>query len=99
MFFKSSIITMKDDIWDFFDLNEKEIPFVEASNRVDYYNLIPANTPVADREYMAIFFRADSENRIYKLEGYDILTFLGDIGGLFDIIIVLGMGITSLFAG
>ena len=99
MFFKSSIITMKNDIWDFFDIYEKEIPFVEASNRVDYYNLIPEDTAVADREYMSIFFRADSENRIYKLEGYDILTFLGDIGGLFDIIIVLGMGITSMFAG
>ena len=99
MFFKSSIINMKDNIWDFFDMYEKEIPFVEASSKVDYYNLMPADTPVARREYMAIFFRADSENRIYKLEGYDILTFLGDIGGLFDIIIVIGMGITSLFAG
>ena len=43
MFFKSSIITMKDDIWDFFDMYEKEIPFVEASSKVDYYNLMPAD--------------------------------------------------------
>ena len=52
MFFKSSIITMKDDIWDFFGANVKKIPFSEPSNTVDYYNLIPADTPVAKREYV-----------------------------------------------
>lgn len=31
----------------------------------------------------------------YKREGYDLLTYLGDLGGLFDIVFILGSIITS----
>ena len=31
----------------------------------------------------------------YKREGYDLLTYLGDLGGLFDIVFILGSIITT----
>ena len=71
----------------------------ETSKSINYNQVIPAGTPIAKREYISIFFRADSEQRFYKREGYDMLTFLGDLGGLFDIIMIIGWGLTSIFAG
>ena len=53
---------------------------------------------VEEREYLSLYFRADSSMHVYKREGYDLLTFLGDLGGLFDIVFMVCMGITSLFA-
>ena len=33
----------------------------------------------------------------YKREEYDVLTYFGDLGGLFDFILMFGMLITSAF--
>ena len=99
MFFMQSEISLKDNVWDIFDQYETEEPMFETSKSINYNQVIPAGTPIAKREYISIFFRADSEQRFYKREGYDMLTFLGDLGGLFDIIMIIGWGLTSIFAG
>ena len=99
VFFMESIINLKDNILDIFDTEEFDVPIFEVSKRVDYSSVIPHNSRLAKREYISIFFRADSENRFYKREGYDLLTFLGDLGGLFDICMIMGMSLTSIFAG
>ena len=52
--------------------------------------------PRADREYINIFIRAGMESNFYKREGYDLLTYLGDLGGLFDIVYIVGSIITGL---
>ena len=99
VFFMESIINLKDNILDIFDTEEFDVPIFEVSKRVEYSSVIPQDSRLAKREYISIFFRADSENRFYKREGYDLLTFLGDLGGLFDICMIMGMTLTSIFAG
>lgn len=44
-----------------------------------------------------MFLRQDSERRIYKREDYDMITYLGDLGGLFEVVRAFGMVITSPF--
>ena len=99
MFFMESTINLKDNILDIFDTEEFDVPIFEVSKSVEYTSVIPRESLIRKREYISIFFRADSENRIYKREGYDLLTFLGDLGGLFDICMIMGMTLTSIFAG
>lgn len=42
--------------------------------------------------------RAAGITRSYSREGYDVLTYLGDLGGLMDILLVAGQMMTSVFA-
>ena len=56
------------------------------------------NIPLEEREYLSIFFRADNENKLYKRIGYDILTYLGDLGGILDVVVVAGHVCTTIFA-
>ena len=58
---------------------------------------IPSSTQHSDREYIEVFLRQDSERRIYRREDYDTITYLGDLGGLFEIVRAFGMVITSPF--
>ena len=44
-----------------------------------------------------MFLRQDQYHRFYKHEAYDILTYLGDLGGLYGILYTLGMILTSRF--
>ena len=55
--------------------------------------------PLAEREYLNIYFRADNDFRIYKREGYDLLGYLGDLGGFLDVLLVFGHLMTYLIAG
>ena len=59
---------------------------------------IPGDLPVKDRKYLAVFIRADQVERIFKLEAYDILSFLGDLGGLLDITLLFGSFLSSALA-
>ena len=99
MHIMKSTLRLKDNIFDFYDQDEKEVPLYEPQQRIDYYKPITKDTPVADRTYVALYFRAESAKNFYTREGYDILTFLGDLGGLFDIVFLAGASLTSFFAG
>ena len=59
---------------------------------------MPANMPKSEKEYLGIFFRAENEHRVYKRIAYDILTYLGDLGGLMDILFAIGGLCTGIFA-
>ena len=50
---------------------------------------------LAEREYIGIYLRTQNEQRVYKREGYDILTYFGDLGGVFDLLFLT----CSLFSG
>ena len=39
----------------------------------------------------------DSKRRLYKREDYDLITFLGDVGGLLEFLFFLGLALTSPF--
>ena len=53
---------------------------------------------LADREYLAIYLRADKEKTRYTRISYDMLTYLGDLGGLLDIVLMFGSLCTGFFA-
>ena len=53
---------------------------------------------MAEKSYFKIFLRADDKYNLYKLERYDLLTCLGDIGGLADITIMVSGFLSIIFA-
>ena len=93
-----SEILMQDNYMDIFDIDEKTVNLYEISRMVDYYQRNPEGMKVADREYMNVYLRAENQSRFYKRVGYDILTYLGDLGGLLDFVLALGFAITSFFS-
>ena len=56
-----------------------------------------SRVPTNEREYLNIYFRADSYSQFYLREDYDVLTYLGDIGGLLDIVLAMGWFISTVF--
>lgn len=52
---------------------------------------------VEEREYLNIYLRADNGRRLYKRQVDDMLTYMGDLGGLLDVLLVLGWAGTALF--
>ena len=69
----------------------------ELNSRQDYAKRANVNKKVSEREYVAFYFRADSEKHFYQREIYDVLSYLGDLGGLFDILFIIGISLTSFF--
>ena len=55
------------------------------------------NLQKSEREYVTFYLRQDEQKRLYKREEYDILTYLGDMGGLLDIILLFGVFLSSKF--
>ena len=54
-------------------------------------------TPLKDRRYISIYLRADNKLRIYKREVQTIMDFLGDIGGIIEIVFTIGFLTTAAF--
>ena len=99
MHISKSNLRLKDNIFDIYDQVEKLVPLFEPKQRIDYFKPIYSDSPLAGRTYIAIYFRAENSKNFYTREGYDLLTFLGDLGGLFDVIFLVGASMTSVFAG
>ena len=75
LYFMSSIISIKDAIYDIFDLSEREIPLYEQKKTMDYFfnSRLSALANQGVKQYVNIIFRIDSEKNYYKKEGYDLL--------------------------
>ena len=96
IFFMKNEISLNDNILDIFEMDERTEELFEISRMVDYdQRQIDA---VADRTYLSLFFRAENQSRQYKRVGYDVLTYLGDLGGLLDFVLMFGFLFTSCFA-
>ena len=54
-----------------------------------YFEKVTPETPIAEKEYYKVYLRADSMSREYRRETYSLLEYLGDLGGLIDIIFIL----------
>ena len=93
-----STISMKNDILDLFDTSEIEVPIIEEASRTDYQRRFTNDKKLESKSYLKIFLRANNQQRLYKRENYDVLTYLGDLGGLADILRMLGGGLTGLFS-
>ena len=48
------------------------------------------STPMSDRSYFKFYLRAESVQSYYKREEYDLLQYFGDLGGLLEIVMVVG---------
>ena len=51
-----------------------------------------------DREYFALYLRTGVEKRHYSQEKYSFLEYLGDLGGLFDVLFLFGLGVTGFLS-
>ena len=97
IYFMESTLTLKDNIWDIYEFTEKELQIVEYASTDKRTSWIPPSTPVKERTYVDLFLRQNESVRHYKREEYDILTLLGDLGGLLDIVLLTGVAISSPF--
>ena len=50
--------------------------------------------PEDTKVYSRVIFRAASKRRVYELDQYKVLSLLGDLGGLLDIVMAIGVLIT-----
>ena len=70
--------------------------------RQEHYTVVDSdresNSTRAERSYVEINLRASSIKRVYKREVVDVLTYLGDLGGLLDVLLVVGQMLTSIVA-
>ena len=80
-------------------MREIELNFIEEAYRMNYYNRNPTDLAVADRSYQEIYLRASPSYKHYHRKDYDILTYLSDLGGLFEIAVKFGGLITSYIVG
>ena len=82
-----SEISFKDNVFDIYDLTEDDLTIIEEHRRYESYKLINS---APNETYIQIKMRAADIRRLYKREGYDILTYLGDLGGLLGVLLVIG---------
>ena len=54
-----------------------------------YEEKVDSNEPVGDKTFYKIYLRADTTSRHYRRETYSLLEYLGDLGGLIDIIFIM----------
>ena len=89
---------MKDQWYDLFDIiDEYSFKFFETSYNQYTQRHIPEDTLPEGSEYIQIFFRADSNSKLYKREDYQLLEYLGDLGGLLDFVIILCWAMSHVF--
>ena len=97
MFLMKSSVEQNNHYFDIFDQNTMKESFFEPSFQVDSTKHIFDSEPTAEKSYFKLFFRADDRFNLYKLERYDLLTYLGDIGGLADITIMISGFLSIIF--
>ena len=95
---KQDIFVSQSDVyfenkWSLVETDRPSIPFPEYSASSPMIESIKQG----DKDktiYSSMYFRAASLKRQYSMEPYKILTLLGDMGGLLDIIMAFGVMIT-----
>ena len=97
IFFMKSSVILQDNPFDILEQEEVEIDIFQEKQRYEYQQRITSETKVEDREYVKIYFRAENARRVYQRQGYDILAYLGDLGGLLDVLLVVGKVMTAIF--
>ena len=95
IYFMELIVKLKDNIWDIFDFSEYELDIIEYSHTQSIPRYTQPKVSQKDRYYVKLYLRQSEFMKIYKREEYDMLSYLGDMGGLLDIIIFVGIGLSS----
>ena len=100
LFFKKSHVILEDNP---FKLSQymygfPQWGFFEFKSRQTYSEFVnTTEISLAERDIYAIFLRTDlSSSRIYKRVIQSMIEYLGDMGGLLDIIFITGTILTAL---
>ena len=86
---------MKDQWWDIFEFNKYDLHLFEKAYSQEIQKWITWSTPTAEKEYVSLYFRADQMQNNYFYAEYHLLTMLGDLGGLYGIVMGLGWFIAA----
>lgn len=95
-----STIRLKSYIWDIFEFLEKELTMYEYSysQSIPFYVPEHEKIPLEQRIYVNLNLRQDpSTTMLYKREEYDLLTYFGDMGGLFSFLLFFGWALSHRF--
>ena len=102
LFLMNSEISVKDDAYDILDQDQVEYSVIEEHMRQEHYTVVDSDredsTTSVAKSYIEVNLRAASIKRVYKREVVDVLTYLGDLGGLLDVLLVVGQMLTSIVA-
>ena len=97
-FFIQSQINMRDFAYDIFEFEEEtKETFFEISHMTDTAKRTRVDTPLEDQDLFVLFLRADNMSKLYKREDYQLLDYLGDLGGILDFVIVFCYGLSHVF--
>ena len=64
---------------------------------MEYFERHDPEKGIESRKYIQIYLRSHNEQVVYKREAYDILTYLGDLGGIGDLLFQICRSFTGLF--
>ena len=82
----NSEISVKDNAFDILDKMEYSV--IEEDISEEHYTVVDSDR--ADRSYVEINMLASSIKRVYKREVENVLTNLGDLGGLLVVLLIVG---------
>ena len=91
LFFTESRVVLDDNPLKFLDIYEQEY-FIFEQTRSDSYHEVAQdreNATLSDRTYAAIYLRADEITKNHIRRTYSLLEFLGDLGGIKEILFAL----------
>ena len=89
LFYSQSVVILDDYIlkkW----LSPPEEPIFEFNSRYQYQGVAMVDTPLSDREFAQVNIRADNSMKYHRRQTYRLIEYLGDIGGLIQIIWLCG---------
>ena len=88
IFFMNSTITLEDSVVDFFDVEERDLELFEIDSVQQVHRIAFDSQPLADRNLISIYLRTANTKRAYKREEYELLEYVGELGGIRDIVIL-----------
>ena len=97
LYFNRAEMRIRDKQVDVFEQDIFDTTFFESSDEKSRSQWLSDDIMGSDRTYLSIYFRLDSRRKLYRREDYDLLTYLGDIGGLLDVILLLGWSTSTVF--
>ena len=73
---------------------QKVLEYTEAAVTIEKFS---QTQDFIDREYFTLYLRADRKSQVYHREGDKLLTYIGDMGGILQAIIALGVLFSTTF--
>ena len=81
----------------FYFTSSDPLNFIEHSSTWQSNEPIHPDTPISDRIYVKLYFRADAKHRVYEREVESIVDYMGDIGGILEVVSMFGIMLTGFF--